>query len=50
MNTITEGTNALPYLISAYVLGFLCVYGYAAWLSLSRLRLNRYLGATKKES
>jgi hypothetical protein len=46
----TEPTNPAPYIITAYALGTLCTFGFALWLYLDRVRVERYLLAFDQET
>ena len=50
MNSLPDATNPMPYLVACYALGFVFIFGYAAWLCRSRIRINRYLATLKKEA
>lgn len=46
----STGIAATPYLLMAYCGGALLMFGYAAWLSLQRLRLRKLLVAVNAEA
>lgn len=43
MSPYGEPTDPIPYIVAAYAIGMFCIIGYAAWLQLSRKRVERYL-------
>jgi len=49
MNELTATTNASPYIFAAYILGFICIYGFSGWLYLKRLRVERFLTVLNKD-
>ena len=44
-----EATNAAPYIMGAYLIGSLCTFGFALWLYVDRIRVERYLAALDQE-
>ena len=46
----STGIAATPYLWMAYGGGALLMFGYAAWLSLQRLRLRKLLVVVSKDT
>jgi hypothetical protein len=44
-----EGANPTPYIMAAYFIGSLCTFGFALWLYLDRVRVERYLAALDQE-
>jgi len=49
VNQFGASTDPSPYILAAYLLGFIFVFGYASWLYYSRLRTERYLAALTKD-
>jgi hypothetical protein len=48
MNNFGEATNPFPYIMAAYLLGVVCIFGYSTWLQMSRRRVERYLSTFKR--
>ena len=43
MNDLTTATNAAPYVVAAYLIGVVCIFGFSFWLYASRVKVERYL-------
>ena len=49
MNMYGAGTDPAPYILAAYALGFISIFGYTFWLYRNRVRVETFLAALKKD-
>ncbi len=44
-----EATNPLPFVIASYALGAVLIFGFMAWIFLSRAKLKQHLEALNED-